>query len=76
MADVTNEPIYEVLKKLQDEVVNVRVSQRTQAEETSAIRGHVLAVQKDIHNLYEVGSDTNRRLDRIEQRLGLLDEKV
>ena len=65
MAEVTNELIYEVLKKIQDELGQLRSGQRTQGEEISAMRGHLVAIQKDIHNLYDIGHDTghNRRLD-------------
>lgn len=76
MAEVTNELIYEVLKKIQDELGQLRSGQRTQGEEISAMRGHLVAIQKDIHNLYDIGHDTGRRLERIERRLELKDEKV
>ncbi len=76
MAEVTNELIYEILKKIHEDVAHLRTGQRTVGEELSAVRGHLVAIQKDVHNLYEIGHDNGRRLDRIESRLELRDEKV
>lgn len=76
MPEVTNELIYEVVKKRQEDLAQLRTGQRTLGEELSAVRGHLVAMQKDIHNLYDIGHDNNRRLDRIEHRLELRDEKV
>ena len=76
MAEVTNELLYEVLKKIQEELAQLRIGQRTHGEEMSAMRGHLVAIQKDIHNLYDIGHDNGKRLDRIEHRLELRDEKV
>lgn len=73
MAEVTNELIYEVLKKIQDSVVRLENGQREIREELIAMRGHMLAMQRDIHNIYERLDDHGRRLDRIERRLELSD---
>ncbi len=76
MVEVTTELIYEVLKKLQDQVSQLTDGQRAMREELSAMRGHMLAFQKDIHNLYELTHDNSRRLERIERRLNLTDAVV
>lgn len=74
MVEVTNELIYEVLKKIQPDVSLVRTTQQSMSEELSAMRGHMVAMQKDIHNLYDMSHEHGRRLDRIEWRLELRDE--
>ena len=76
MVEITNELIYEILKKIQDDIAPIQADVRTLREEVMAIRGHQLAMQKDIHNLYNLTHNTNRRPDRIERRLGVQDERV
>lgn len=76
MAEVTNELIYDVLKKVQDQGARTQEDVRGIREELVAMRGHMVAMQKDIHNLYDMGHDHGRRLERIERRLELRDEKV
>ena len=76
MAEVTNELIFDILKKIQEDLAQIRSGQRSLSEELSAMRGHLVAIQKDIHNLYDIGHDNGKRLDRIEHRLELRDEKV
>lgn len=61
MVEVTNELIYEVLKKLQEDVARIQTDLKSVREELGALRGHQLAMQKDIHNLYDLAHDTNRR---------------
>jgi hypothetical protein len=76
MVDVTNELIYEVLRKVQEQVARTQDDVRGIRDELTAMRGYMLAMQKDIHNLDEMGHDHSRRLERIERRLELKDEKV
>ena len=64
------------MKKVQEQVARTHDDIRGIREELTAMRGYMLAMQKDIHNLYEMGHDNGRRLDRIEHRLELRDEKV
>ena len=64
------------MKKVQEQVARTPGDIRGIREELTAMRGYMLAMQKDIHNLYEMGHDNGRRLDRIEHRLELRDEKV
>ena len=54
MAEVPNDLIYEVLKKIQDQGACMRADVHSIREELQAIRGHMNAMQRDIHNLYEL----------------------
>lgn len=71
---VTNELMYEVLKKLQADVLLVKEAQRETTAEVSALRGHVLAIQTDIGNIYSKIVGMELRLEHIEGRLGLISE--
>ena len=70
MAEVTNELIYEVLKPVQDQLVNLNDGQRDMRE---ALRDHSLAMQTDVSNIYHI-LDLERRTERIERRLDLRDD--
>jgi hypothetical protein len=76
LVEVTNELIYEVLKKIQDQAVRTQEDVRGIREELVAMRGHMVAMQKDIHNLDDMGHDHGRRLERIERRVELSDQRV
>ena len=52
MAEVTNELIYEVLKRVQDQLVNLNDGRRDMREELRALRGHPLAMQTDVSNIF------------------------
>lgn len=69
MAEVTNELIYEVLKNLQFEVRSLKDGQSEIKQELISIRGHILSVQNDVHNIYGILGRHDDRLDRIERRL-------
>jgi predicted nucleic acid-binding Zn-ribbon protein len=71
MIEVTNELIYEVLKKLQDEGNRTSEDVRRVRNELSAMRGHMVALQADVHNIYDQMLEHGMRMDRIEQRLEL-----
>jgi hypothetical protein len=45
-------------------------------EELSAIRGHMKAVQCDVHVIYDRLDSLERRVERIERRLELTSGKV
>jgi len=68
MVEVTNELIYEVLRKLQDQGARIQADVHGIREELSAIRGHMNAMQRDIHVIYD-------RLDSLERRLELADAR-
>ncbi len=76
MAEVTNELMYEVLKALRDDDARVQDGQQDIRTELQAIRGHMLAVQTDIGNVYTILARHDLRLGRIERRLEIVDEPV
>ena len=76
MAEVTNEPIYSVLLKMQEEQSAVRHDIREIKGELSAIRGYIYAVHQDIGNIYAALARHETRFDRIERRLELREPAV
>lgn len=73
MAEVTNDLIYEVLKSIQERVGALQDGQRAIPEELTALRGHQVAMQRDVYNIHERFDAVERRLERIERRLELVD---
>ncbi len=71
MAEVTNKLILEVLRSLQHEVPLLKDGQGEIKQELISIRGHILSMQNDIHNIYGIMTRHDTRLDRIERRLEL-----
>ncbi|WP_029618274.1 hypothetical protein [Pseudorhizobium marinum] len=71
MAEVTNELMYELLKKLNARFDRVDASLAELRAETNSLRGTMIAIQQDIHNIYTSLSRHELRLDRIENRLEL-----
>jgi len=71
MAEVTNELIYEVLKKMQDRLSGIEHSVQEVRSEIVALRGHMIAVQQDVANIYGRVTGIKVHLDRIDQRLEL-----
>ncbi len=76
MADVTNDLIYSVLQKLQEDVAAIRHENREIKGELAAIRTHLFAVHQDIGNLYSILGTHTMRLDRIERRLELREPEL
>lgn len=73
MAEVTNDLIYEVLKQIQGRLAGVDHKVDELKAEMQAFRGHMVALQQDIHNVYTTLARHETRFDRIERRLGLID---
>ena len=73
MAEITNELIYEILKRIQQDIAAIRSDQREMRAELIAIRTHQLAMQQDIHNLYTAVAGWSQRVERIERRLDLVE---
>ena len=71
MADVTNELMYELLKKLNARFDKVDASVGELRSEMINMRGTMIGIQQDIHNLYTTLVRHETRLDRIENRLEL-----
>ncbi|WEZ83355.1 hypothetical protein P6U16_00135 [Rhizobium sp. 32-5/1] len=71
MADITNELMYELLKRVHGDVAALKEGQREIRLELNAMRGTMVSMQQDIHNIYGILSRHETRLDRIENRLEL-----
>ena len=71
MADVTNELMYELLKRIHHDLSETRQDISEFKREMNVPRGHMIAIQTDIHNIYGVPARHDDRLDRIERRLEL-----
>ena len=69
MAEVTNDLLYEVSKRLQSDMSDLKLGQQEIRVEIGALRGHMNAVQQDVANLYAQSARLEVRLDRIERRL-------
>jgi hypothetical protein len=81
MAEVTNDLIYEILKWIQSEVSGLRDDVREMKvrmfaldERQIALTHSLMATQTDIANIYSKASRSDRRLERIERRLDIVDE--
>lgn len=71
MAEVSSELLYEVLKKIQTRLDGVEHGIREVKQELISIRGHMLSMQNDVHNIYSKLDRHDESLDRIERRLEL-----
>ena len=76
MTEVTNELMYEVLKVIQQDVFSLKNGVSELKLELNAVRGHMISMQQDIHNIYGVLARHDVRLERIERRLELSDTAV
>jgi hypothetical protein len=73
MAEVTNELIYEALKKLQPDVAGLEDAWVENTAALNAIRTHMIAQSQDIQNIYSVLVRYDARLARIETRLEIVE---
>jgi tetrahydromethanopterin S-methyltransferase subunit G len=73
MAEISNELIYEVLKQVQQRLGRVDDKVDELKSEMNALRGHMISLQQDTHNIYGVLGRQDARLERIERRLELSD---
>ena len=71
---VTNELIFEVLKSMQARMSNVEDGLRDIKGELVGIRGHMIATQSDIQNIYGRLGSIEVRVERIERRLDIIHE--
>ena len=71
MAEITNELMYELLKRMQTDMHGLKDGQCEIKAEINAMRGTLVSVQQDIHNIYGILGDHSMRLDRIDRRLDL-----
>ena len=73
MAEISSELIYEVLKSLRRDVGEMKSSVGDVKIELNALRGHMISLQQDVHNIYGMLVRHDGRLERIERRLELSD---
>ena len=73
MAEVSMELMFEVLKQIRDRQVGMDLKIDELKGEMQAFRGHMVALQQDIHNIYTTLARHEIRLDRIERRLELVE---
>jgi hypothetical protein len=71
MAEISNELMFEVLKGIQGDVRMLKDGVREIKQELVSVRGHILSIQHDVHNIYGILGRHDERLDRIETRLEL-----
>jgi hypothetical protein len=73
MAEVTVALIYEILKILQRELGEVKSSIGDVKTELNALRGHMISLQQDVHNVCGILGRHDLHLERIVQRLEISD---
>ena len=71
MPEVTNELMYELLKRVHHEIGELRQDGSETKRGLNVMRGHMVATQSDIHNIYGILTRQDERLERIERRLDL-----
>lgn len=71
MPEVTNELMYEFLKKIHSRMDRLENGLGEVKHEIVAIRLQALSTQTDINNIYAITGRIDQRLERIEQRLEL-----
>lgn len=69
MAEVTNELMYELLKRMQADIAGLKQGQRDHRDDILSLRNQVHSVQGDINGLRASIGHIEDRLDRIENRL-------
>lgn len=71
MADITNELMFETLKKMQSDMAHMRLSLVEVRAEMNGIRGSLHSIGGDILNIYAKLARHDEQLDRIKNRLEL-----
>ena len=71
MAEVTQEFMCEFFKRIQAEISGLKHTQNEMRSELNSMRGILVSVNQDIHNIYSVLDRHDQRLERIENRLEL-----
>lgn len=71
MPEVTNELMYELLKKIHSRMDRLENGLGEVRHEIVAVRLQALGTQTDINNIYSITGRIDQRLERIEQRLEL-----
>lgn len=71
MAEVTNELMYELMKRMNHQLSELRQDVGEVKREINVVRGHIVSMQTDIHNIYGILARHDDPLERIERRLEL-----
>jgi len=71
MAEISSELIYEILKSIRSDVAHIDQKTDELKAEMQALRGHMISLQQDVHNIYGILARHDSRLERIERRLEL-----
>ena len=71
MADVTNELMYELLKRMQTDISSLKHGQREHRDDILSLRNQMHGMQGDINSLRGSVGHIEDRLERIENRLEL-----
>lgn len=74
MPEVTNELLLEVLKTIQNRLGKIEQAQRETVARLSAMQTHLMAVEKDVANIYDALGALDMRVERIERRLDIVSE--
>jgi hypothetical protein len=73
MAEIDSELMYEVLKKIQSDISELKDGQRETNARLNAVGTHLTGLQQDISNIYAILTRHDSRLDRIERRLEIVE---
>jgi chromosome segregation ATPase len=71
MAEVTNELPYELMKRFHERFDKLDHGISEEKQELISIRGPMLSMQNDVHNIYAKLDRHEQQLERIEHRLEL-----
>lgn len=69
MPEVTNELMFELMKRIDYRLGELSQGFSEVKSEIDSIRGHLIATESDVKNIYGVLSRRDGRLERIERRL-------
>jgi hypothetical protein len=73
MAEISAELVYEVLEQVQHDISQIKEQGCETNAALNALRGHLVALQQDVGNVYGILGRLDARVDRIERRLELTD---
>ena len=71
MTELNQDLLFEILRRIQTDVSGLKQGQLELRAEIGAVRGTMISVQQDIHNIYNELTRHDERLERIENRLEL-----
>ena len=71
MAEVSSERMYELLKRVHAEIADLKAGQRDIKSDMNVLRGTMVTIHQDMHNIRTTLARQEVRLDRIENRLEL-----